>query len=385
MIVQGSSRESGKRFGVIIGGSGLIGGGIDYFFKKKMGYDILAPNSKKLSIRDPKDIESYFKSYRPDFIVNSAIASLDSDPKLSFEINYLGSINLAKVAAALGIPYIFISSAAVLPDGVNLSEEVHLPLSAGLGNYAKSKLMSELTLQHLKEAEGLDYTIVRLGIVYGRHDHKIQGFHRLLFSVADQSMPLLFTKKGICHSYTNARKIPYFVRHIIGNRQEFGGATYHFIDPEPVALDRLILTIRDILGLKRPRAIYLPLAVAQFGARCIQHLLKLLVKFGIDARLPRELMFLSQFYQTQILSSQKLQNSSFVDPFPEQTVYRQLPELIEYYLTRWEQLNLISPFYNKEFFDPQHLAEEFLHNPENLLTDIHQKRIEPFQEFTDIK
>jgi hypothetical protein len=109
------------------------------------------------------------------------------------------------------------------------------------------------------------------------------------------------------------------------------------------------------------------------------------VKFGIDARLPRELMFLSQFYQTQILSSQKLQNSSFVDPFPEQTVYRQLPELIEYYLTRWEQLNLISPFYNKEFFDPQHLAEEFLHNPENLLTDIHQKRIEPFQEFTDIK
>ncbi|MDA3971243.1 MAG: hypothetical protein PF442_07820 [Desulfobulbaceae bacterium] len=86
----------------------------------------------------------------------------------------------------------------------------------------------------------------------------------------------------------------------------------------------------------------------------------------------------------EILSSQKLHNSSFVDPFPTQTVYKQLPELIEYYLTRWEQLNLISPFYNKEFFDPQHLAEEFLRNPENLLADIHNQKIEPFQSVDDL-
>lgn len=376
------SQGAGKKFGVIIGGSGLVGGGIDYYFKKKWGYDILAPNSKKLSIRDPKDIEAYFKSYRPDFIVNSAIASLDSDPKLSFEINYLGSINLAKVAAALGIPYIFISSAAVLPAGENLGEDDHLPLSAELGNYAKSKLMSELTIQHLRETEGLDYTIVRLAIVYGQHDHKIQGFHRLLFSIADQSMPLLFTQRGTRHSYSNAKKIPYFIRHLLENRQEFGGQTYHFVDPEPVALDHLILTIRDILGLKRPKSIYLPLALARFGARCIQQFLKVLVKLGIDARLPQELMFLNQFYQTQILSSEKLRLSSFVDPHPEQTVYSQLPDLLQYYLTRWEQLNLISPF-NKEFFDPQLLAEEFHRDPQGLLADIHSKKIEPFQGFSD--
>lgn len=370
-----------KKIGVIIGGSGLVGGGIDYFFKKRSGWEILTPNSKKLSIRDPKEIEEYFKTHRPDFIINSAIASLDSDPKLSFEINYLGSMNLARAAASLGIPYIFISSAAVLPPGENLTEEEHLPLTADLGNYAKSKLMSELTLAHLKETEGLDYTVLRLAIVYGRHDHKIQGFHRMLFAIADQSMPLLFTRKGTCHSYTNARKIPYFIRHILAHRREFGGQIFHFCDPEPVALDRLILTIRDILGLKRPRAIYMPLPLAQFGASCIQYFLRLLVKMGIDARLPRELMFLSNFYQTQILSSQKLQQSSFADPLPEQTVFRQLPELIEYYLTRWEQLNLISPMYNKEFFDPQHLSEEFLHSPENLLGDIHSKKIEPFQSF----
>lgn len=376
------SRTSGEKFGIIIGGSGLVGGGIDFYFRKKWGFDVLAPNSKKLSIRDPKDIEGYFKSYRPDFIINSAIAALDSDPKISFEINYLGSINLAKVAAALGIPYIFISSAAVLPAGENLREEDRLSLSPALSNYAKSKLMSELTLEHLKEIEGLDYTVVRLGIVYGKHDHKIQGFHRLLFSIADQSMPFLFTKKGTRHSYSNAKKIPYFIRHIIENRQEFGGQIYHFVDPEPVALDALILTIREIFGFKRPLAIYLPLPLARFGARCIRQFLKLLLKLGIEAHLPQELMFLSQFYKTQILSSDKLRYSSFADPHPEQTVYSQLPDLIQYYLTRWEQLNQISLF-NKEFFDPQRLAEEFLNSPENLLADIHSKKIEPFQKFSD--
>ena len=122
--------------------------------------------------------------------------------------------------------------------------------------------------------------------------------------------------------------------------------------------------------------------MAQFGAKCIQQLLKLLVKLGIDARLPQELMFLSQFYKTQLLSSQKLQQSSFVDPHPEETVFSLLPDLLQYYLTRWEQLNLITS-YSKEFFDPQRLAEEFLHSPEDLLADIHSNKIEPFQKFSD--
>ena len=137
-----------RKFGIIIGGTGLVGGALVYHFKKKWGYDILAPNSKKLSIREPGDIINYFQSYQPEFIVNAAMVSLDSNPKLTFEANYIGSINLAKVAIALGIPYIFIGSAAVLPSGENLKETETLPLTADMSNYAKSKLMCELTLEH---------------------------------------------------------------------------------------------------------------------------------------------------------------------------------------------------------------------------------------------
>ena len=91
-----SAKPSSKKTGVLIGGSGLIGGSLTHYFKSQAaaGYEILAPSSKKLSIREPGDISLYFRKYRPDFIINAAIAAIDSDPQLAFETNFLGSIRL---------------------------------------------------------------------------------------------------------------------------------------------------------------------------------------------------------------------------------------------------------------------------------------------------
>jgi len=367
------------KLGIVIGGSGLVGGGTINFFGKKWGCRILAPNSKKLSLRNADDIQAFFEQYHPDFIIDTAIAAIDSNPKVTFEINYLGNINLARVAMIFNIPYIFFSSAAVLPNGNNLSEENLLPLSAGLSNYVKSKVMSELTLQHLQKTEGLDYTIIRLAIAYGKYDHKIQGFHRLLFSIADEAMPMLFTGKNICHSYSNSKKTQYFLRHVLENRDEFSGQTYHFVDQEPVNLSKLILTIRAFLGFKTPREFYIPFPAARFGIGAMKKIIKFLHKFGIEARMPPELMFMENFYKTQTLSSIKLQESSFMDPAPDETVFSRLPEIIEYYLTRWQQFNLIS--LDEEFFDPQKIAEDFLNSPKTLLDEIHQQKRQPFREF----
>ena len=179
-----------KKIGVLIGGSGLIGGTIVNFYKTRYAetIDIRAPSSKKLSIRDDKDIRQYLTDVNPDFVINAAMANLGADGQLAYEVNYLGPVNLARAATALNIPYIHISSSATMPTGENLREEDTLPLSPDLGNYAKSKLMAEMTLRRMAEQKGLDYTCIRLAIVYGAHDHKIQGFHRMFFSVADEAM-----------------------------------------------------------------------------------------------------------------------------------------------------------------------------------------------------
>jgi len=368
-----------KKVGVLIGGSGLIGGTIVNFYKTRYPdtFDIRAPSSKKLSIREEEDIRRYLADVNPDFVINAAMANLGSDGQLAYEVNYLGPVNLARAANALKIPFIHISSAATLPTGENLREEDTLPLTADLNNYAKSKLMAELTLNRMAEREGLDCTCIRLAIVYGAHDHKIQGFHRLFFSIADESMPVLFTRKHTLHSYSNARKLPFFIHHILANRAEFGGRTYNFADKNPVDLAALILIIKSYLQLSQPKEIYIPYWLANGGKKCLDILLRVLRRIGLKATMPPELMFLDNFYKPQTLSTKRLEESSFVDPMPDETIFTRLPELVVYYLTRWSHENLITTFRDDLELEKSE-SHIFSHNPEVLLDSVHAKGIGPF-------
>ncbi len=362
-----------KKRGVLVGGSGLIGGALMHYFKTRTpDIEVLSPNSKKLSLREPADIQAYFDRYQPDFIINAAIAAIDSDAHLAFEVNYLGALRLARLAIERRIPYIHFSTAATLPPGEDLREEDVLPLSADLANYPKSKLMADHTLAHLHRSEGLDYTTLRLGVVYGKHDHKIQGFHRLLFSIADEAMPVLLTRRGVRHSYTHCKKIPPFVHYLLEHRQEFSGRVIHFVDPEPVALDRLILTIKSYLNVPVPRRVYVPYPLARLGKVVVGWLVRRLAGIGIETRMPAELLFLEHFYKSQTLSARRLLACSYQDPFPDVTVFSRLPELIEYYIARWEHLNLITSF-NPDRFDPRHRVDAFVNDPQGLLERVHQR------------
>jgi dTDP-4-dehydrorhamnose reductase len=370
-----------KKTGVLIGGSGLIGGTIVNFYKNRHAdtVDIRAPSSKKLSIREENDIRRYLTEVKPDFIINAAMANLGSDAQLAFEVNYQGPVNLARAANTLKIPYIHISSSATLPPGTNLREEDTLPITPKLSNYAKSKLMAETTLKLMAEKEGLDYSCVRLAIVYGAHDHKIQGFHRLFFSIADESMPVLFTKKNTLHSYSNARKLPYFINHMLENRAEFSSRTYHFVDKNPVDLATLILTIKSYLHLNQPKEIYVPYWIANSGKKGLNMLLRILRRIGLKATLPPELMFLESFYKPQTLSSERLKKSSFIDPMPEESIFTRLPELVVYYLTRWSHENLIST-YNENLEMKKPVEQNFMSNPQKLINDMHARGIGPFSD-----
>lgn len=372
---------SEKKIGVVIGGSGLIGGTIVYYYKTVHSdtIDIRAPSSKKLSIREEDDIRRYLLEVKPDFIINASMANLGSGGQLAYEVNYLGPVNLARAACGLQIPFIHISSAATMPSGENIREEDTLPLTPTLSNYAKSKLMAEKTLRLMAQEKGLDYSCIRLAIVYGAHDHKIQGFHRLFFSIADESMPVLFTKKNTTHSYSNAKKLPYLIHHMLKNRKEFTGNTYNFVDKDPVDLATLILTIKSQLNLKRPKELYIPYWIANGGKNILEVMLKLFRKLGLKATLPPELMFLDSFYKPQTLSPRKLADSSFADPMPEETIYTNLPELSAYYLKRWTHENLISS-YKGTLENNASIGEIFDNEPNKLIDLMHADGLEPFSE-----
>ena len=370
-----------KRLGVIIGSSGLIGGALMHYFNNKNTGDIevLGPNSKRLSIRQPRDIKQYFGKYQPDFIVNCAIAPLDSDAQLAYEINYLGAVRLAKMAMQMKIPYIHFSSAAVLPMEENILEAKTREISPKLSNYAKSKLLAEQTLQYMNDSLGLDYTCIRLAVVYGKHDHKIQGFQRLLFSIADQSMPFMLSKPGVRHSYTNTKKVPLFVNHILENRDEFTGQTYNFVDKEPVELVALIKTIKTYLDVKSPREIYVPYPVAKTGRTFLRGLSRGLRRLGVEVRLPAEMQFMKSFYETQTLSIEKLERSSYRDESPDVTVFTELTSIIYYYLIRWKHLNRITTF-NEDRKGAPGPAGDFVDSPGNLLEAVNTYTHTPLQD-----
>lgn len=370
-----------KRLGIIIGSSGLIGGALMHYFSNKVGdIEVLGPNSKRLSLRQPRDIRSYFEKYQPDFIVNCAIAPLDSDAQLAYEINYLGAVRLAKMAMQQKIPCIHFSSAAVLPMGENLSEEDRLELNPRLSNYAKSKLMAEKTLEYMHETQGLDYTIIRLAVVYGKHDHKIQGFQRLLFSIADQAMPFMLSKPGVFHSYTNTKKIPAFVNYILEKRDEFSGQTYNFVDSEPVELVAIIKAIKSYLDVKAPREIYVPYHLAKTGRGFLKWLIKRLGRLGVEIRLPAEMQFMKSFYETQTLSVGKLERSSYRDNEPEINIFTELTSIIYYYLIRWKHFNLITTF-NEDLRGTSQPAGEFLEAPDVLLEAMNKYSHKPLEEY----
>ncbi|WP_291322605.1 NAD(P)-dependent oxidoreductase [Desulfonatronospira sp.] len=375
-----------KRLGLIVGGSGFIGGTLMHYFKSRYGdsFEILAPNSKRLSLRVPGDISSYLSTYRPDFIINCAIPPLDGGAQLAYEVNYLGSINLARAAMALRVPFIHFSSAALQPMGENVTEDEQLPLSTSLPFYPRSKLMADITLRHLHETRGLDCTIIRLGVVYGKHDHKIQGFQRLLFSIATQSMMFLLTRPGIRHSYTHTEKIGPFVHHILENRAEYTGRTFHFVDPEPVELSRLVLEVKKALGLKKPRELYVPYPFARLGRSSLKLFLRMLRPLGFDGRLPQELMFLDKFYKSQILSVERLRNSSFGIPDPEVTIFSELPDIVKYYVARWQHYNLI-PIVDKELLQTAPGTRTFQNDPEALLENMHSNTDNYLADFDSLR
>lgn len=373
------------RCGVVIGGSGLVGGAITYHFHNKCkDVHVLAPNSKKLNLRSPTAIPKYFNQECPNFLVNTAIASLGHDTERTYEINYLGSLNLAQAAIALKIPYIHMSSAAVLRAGDNVHEHERLDLSPSLGDYTKSKLMTELSLEYLHEQFGLDYTIVRLGIVYGKHDYKIKGFHRLLFSVAAGTLPVLLTRRGVSHSYTNLRKIPLFVEHIINRRDEFSGRSINFVDKVPIELSSLIMLIRRLMTRKRPHKLHLPLPMAKTCISLVDWLKGIMAKIGVESTMPAELSFLESMYESQVLSTERLEKSSFEDPDKEQTLLTELPNLIQYYIPRWEQLGLLGIRQRQDPVLPNKPSDYFTSDPAKLIDIIHKGGLKQLESLGEV-
>jgi dTDP-4-dehydrorhamnose reductase len=100
------------------------GSAIYPLFKEK-GYDVLATDKdvneqwlEYLDVRDKENVQKMISGFKPDLIIHlAALTSLEyceQNLQESYEVNFIGTKNVALVAKELDVPLVHISTAGLL-------------------------------------------------------------------------------------------------------------------------------------------------------------------------------------------------------------------------------------------------------------------------------
>ena len=196
---------------VITGGSGRFGSELK---KKKNKYKLLFPSKYKLNILNLKNIKKYLKLEKPYYLIH--LAGLSRPMEIhekhidrSIDLNIIGTANITKACAELGIKLIYFSTNYVYPGAKGNYEESDplLPIN----NYAWSKLGGECSIQMYKNS-----LILRVSMAEKPFVHK-KAFYDFStnFIFHDEVAKILFkliNKNGIINLGGKAQTVYKFVK-----------------------------------------------------------------------------------------------------------------------------------------------------------------------------
>ena len=181
---------------VITGGSGRFGTELK---KIKNKYKLLFPNKHKLNILNLKNIKKYLKVQKPNFLIH--LAGLSRPMKIhekhidrSIDLNIIGTANITKVCAELGIKLIYFSTSYVYP-GTKGNYKESDPLMP-INNYAWSKLGGESSIQMYKNSLILRITMTEKPFLHKKAYSNLKSnfmFYEDLVNI----LPKIINQKGI--------------------------------------------------------------------------------------------------------------------------------------------------------------------------------------------
>jgi UDP-glucose 4-epimerase len=151
---------------LVTGDEGFVGTETKRLLKEHeiVGFDAMSQKD----IRDPNTLRDVVEEVRPDRILHLAaiarFADADSDPKLAFETNVVGTQNVARVASDYRIPLVYASTGSVyMPIKGKPPITEDFP-AVGNSVYGCTKYMGEL---HVRESKA-PWIILRYAHLYGR-------------------------------------------------------------------------------------------------------------------------------------------------------------------------------------------------------------------------
>ncbi len=149
---------------LVIGASGQVGREVVLFAPSN--YEVVAPASRELDIRDAESVANVFARIRPDLVINAAaytaVDKAESERESAFAINAAGAGNVARACTPNATPLIHLSTDYVF-DGRHTSAYREDDRTNPLNVYGESKLEGERQI-HDARTPGL---ILRVSWVYG--------------------------------------------------------------------------------------------------------------------------------------------------------------------------------------------------------------------------
>ncbi|PWJ38453.1 SDR family oxidoreductase [Sediminitomix flava] len=162
------------------GGSGFIGTRFKDFVKDQ--YIVLNPSSKELDVRDFTAINNYFDVHQPDYVIHGAAITstqlCEENKELAYEVNVLGSKNIAECCKEYGIELVFLSTEQVFNGNEEEGPYSEETLPSPNTYYGTTKLEAEKAI-----AETLDnFWILRLTWLFGMPERGLKINPNILWS-----------------------------------------------------------------------------------------------------------------------------------------------------------------------------------------------------------
>jgi UDP-glucose 4-epimerase len=185
---------------LITGSSGYIGAKLKLLLEKQ-GHKVESYDLPK-NILNKEEFKQSVLSQQTDIVYHlAALAELsytDEHPDETFDVNIIGTNNVASVCAELGILLNFVSTCCIYGDPLEVPSKEDRLINP-TDTYAMSKAAGEYIVKMWGLAKGLEYNILRFGTVYGpslkremRGDMCVQRF----MEAAVNKTPIVVTSDG---------------------------------------------------------------------------------------------------------------------------------------------------------------------------------------------
>ena len=156
----------------VIGANGQLGSDICQSFSNTC--EIVSLTHNDIEISDIDSVKKIIRSIKPSIVINTAafhdVIKCEENPELSFQINGIGSLNLARLSNDLGYILVHYSTDYVF-NGLKRTPYIEEDRENPLNIYAVTKLSGE----HLIKNNCEKYYIIRISGIYGKVPCRAKG------------------------------------------------------------------------------------------------------------------------------------------------------------------------------------------------------------------